>query len=738
MKRPKWFPKKMASPRETFHMTKLLFLAQMKPLRRNLAAGLVFLGLLLLPPLYAWFNIGANWDPYGLTSNLKVAVTSEDKGAEIEGVTINVGDEIIESLKANDSIGWQFVDHETGQAGVDSGAYYAALVIPEDFSRQLTGFLHGDTQKGEIEYYINEKENAISTKIMGTGMDTVSNEIDKTFVETVTTIVLDSLKVADSKYAAYEPTFMKMLDTMDLTSKNMSRFSESMDDFETMLDEIDNLSADAESALPKASQALRDASALTLDAQDALQSTKSTVADINRLLNQNVLALNSFADTLVWDAERLAALGEEETAEAQSRLKDLSDTCTMLRDHVATLADNLGRFNQMLPKPLDAISTFVSRLDALEAQLDQAQDRLSDLSDALADGSAGVTDTADAAADVINGLNSTLSETWDAYNSGVSTALSGAADNLSKTLDDSYTLLQSLSALVPEADGALGTVRSLKPLGTETIGHYKSIIEETQDLLEEEIGQIRSLSEDEQFDEVLAFIREDAETQSAFLSEPVELETNRLYPVDNYGSGMSPFYTTLAIWVGCLLMMAMISTINEKGLEAYPKVRVTPMYLSRLMLYQIISVCQCVVIALGDLFILRVECVHPVLFVLLCIFIGQIFSVFIFSLVFTFSAIGKALAIIVLVLQIAASGGTFPIEMTPAFFRLIHPLLPFTYCIGAMREICFGIYAPALIRDLVVMAGLPIFSVVVVIFFGPMLRRFVNFFERSMKKSGLM
>ena len=738
MKRPKWFPKKMASPRETFHMTKLLFLAQMKPLRRNLAAGLVFLGLLLLPPLYAWFNIGANWDPYGLTSNLKVAVTSEDEGAEIEGVTINVGDEIIESLKANDSIGWQFVDHETGQAGVDSGAYYAALVIPEDFSRQLTGFLHGDTQKGEIEYYINEKENAISTKIMGTGMDTVSNEIDKTFVETVTTIVLDSLKVADSKYAEYEPTFMKMLDTMDLTAQNLSHFTESMDDLEAMLDEIDDLSTDAESVLPKASQALRDASALTLDAQDALQSTKSTVADINRLLNQNVLALSSFADTLRWDAERLSALGEDGAEEAQSRLQDLSDTCTTLRDHVTTLADNLSRFNQMLLQPLDTISSFVSRLDGLEAQLDQALDRLSDLRDGLADGSASVSETTEAAVGVIEGLNGTLSETWDAYNDGVSSALSGAADDLSKTLDDSYTLLESLSALVPAADDALGSVRSLKPLGTETIEHYKSIIEETQDLLEEETGQIKALSEDEQFDEVLAFIREDAEKQSAFLSEPVKLETNRLYPVEDYGSGMSPFYTTLAIWVGCLLMMAMISTINEKGLEAYPKVRVTPMYLSRLALWQLISACQCVVIALGDLFILRVECVHPVLFVLLCIFIGQIFSIFIFSLVFTFSAIGKALAIIVLVLQIAASGGTFPIEMTPTFFQLIHPLLPFTYCIGAMREVCFGIYAPALIKDLVVMASLPILSVVVVIFFGPMLRRFVNFFERSMKKSGLM
>ena len=332
----------------------------------------------------------------------------------------------------------------------------------------------------------------------------------------------------------------------------------------------------------------------------------------------------------------------------------------------------------------------------------------------------------------------TVNETWNAYNNGVSASLADSADQLSKTLDDSYSLLQNLSSLVPQVDGVLGTVRSMGPVGSETISRYKEIIQDTQSLLEKETGDLRSLSEDEQLNEVLQFIQQDVEKQSAFLSHPVEMETNRLYPVANYGSGMSPFYTTLAIWVGCLLMMAMISPINEKGLEAYPEARLTPMYLSRLWLYQIVSAFQCLIIGLGDLLILHVDCRHPVLFVLLCILIGQIFSIFIFSLVFTFSAIGKALAIVVLVLQIAASGGTFPIEMTPTFFQLIHPLLPFTYCIGAMREICFGVYWPSLVHDLVMMALLPILSLAVVVIFGPALRRFVEFFEHSMKKSGLM
>lgn len=730
--------KKRAGVGETMRMTKLLFIAQLNPLKRNIAAGLVFLGLLLLPPLYAWFNIAANWSPYDLTSNLQVAVTSLDEGTEVEGIKLNVGDKIIDALKGNDKIGWEFVSYEEGQIGVHSGKYYAALVIPKDFSAQLTGFLHGDTQTTKIDYYINEKQNAISSKIMGTGMDTVSSQIDQTFVETVTTIVLDSLKLADKEFDEYKPSLMRMLDTMDLAAENMGLFVSDMDEFEKMLEKVSSLSSNAESVLPAASDALKDASDLTLSAQDTLQASKSTVHDIERLLEQGVGGLNVFASELTGMAERLNGMNSENVDAVKNVMQDMIDTTNDLRRHVQTLADNLERFNQMLHKPVSAISDFVRQLDALEANLDKKVDRLMDLKDELGNDGADVNAVIDETIGVINGIDDTVTDAWNHYNANTSSALQDSADQLSKTLDSSYKLLQSISGLIPQVDGALGTVRNMGPMGTDTLNRIKSILKNTQSLIEKSTNDIRGLSEDAKVNEVVEFIQQDVQKQSAFLSHPVEMTTNRIFPVSNYGSGMSPFYTTLAIWVGCLLMMAMISPINEKGIEAYPDACVTPMYLSRLALYQIISVLQCTIIALGDLFLLKVDCMHPWLFVLLCILIGQIFSIFIFSLVFTFSAIGKAVAIVTLVLQIAASGGTFPIEMTPAFFQFIHPLLPFTYCIGAMREVCFGIYGPVFIKDLAVMATIPIISVALVVVFGPVLRKFVNFFEASMKKSGLM
>ncbi|MDO4280638.1 MAG: YhgE/Pip domain-containing protein [Peptococcaceae bacterium] len=724
--------------RETLRMTKLLFMAQVKPIRSNWAAVLVMIGLLFLPPLYAWFNIAANWNPYGLTSNLKVAVTNLDEGTELEGVKMNVGDKIVDALKANDSIGWQFVSYEEGQQGVNSGKYYAALVVPKDFSETITGFLNGSTKTAAIEYYINEKENAISTKIMGTGMDTVSNEIDKTFVKTVTTIVLDSLKVADTEYEKYKPQLSKMVDMMDLASQNMALFVDNMDDVENMLDQLDTLSNSTEDVLPATQKALESASDLTKSAQSTLKSSQESVDNIRGLLAQNVSALNAYGNEMAALGNQLQSLGADDVETAQSYISDLLNTVSQLESHITTLADNIQSFNQMLPKPLTGLESFVSRLNNLASLVAQSENRLQDLSDSLADGSADVSSVASDAIALINDLNGQISSTWNAYNNGASASLNSAANQLNETLSSTNGMLESFAALLPAVNSVQSSLDDMDPVSTKTVRQLKALIQSSQKMLEEQVGELKELSEDEQMDKLLDFIQEDAEKQAKFLSSPVKMETNRLYPVANYGSGMSPFYSTLAIWVGCLLMMSMISTINEKGLEKYPNAKLTPMYLSRLFLYQIISFFQSIIIACGDLFLLHVECVHPWIFVLLCICIGQIFAIFVFSLVFTFAGIGKALSIVILVLQIAASGGTFPIEMTPTFFQLIHPLLPFTYCIGAMREICFGVYEPALLKDLAVMVSIPVCSVIMVIIFGPILRRFVNKFEASMKRSGLM
>lgn len=725
------------SIKKTIHMTWLLFREQLHYIRLSPAALLICVGLVLLPSLYAWFNIAASWSPYDYTSNLKVGVTNLDKGAEIDGVHINVGDQVIDGLKKNNSIGWQFVELNEAMEEVHSGEYYAALVIPETFSRDMTSFLRADVHKASIQYYVNEKLNAISPKITSAGMNAVQNQVNETFIKTISDVALNALHVADDKYMAYKPTMSRMLDTMDMTAANMNLFIANMNDFQKMLNQADALSKNAESILPKASQGLKDASALTTSAQDTLQQAKSSVYNIDRLIDQDVASLTLIAGQIEAAASNLSTMSASDVESARNSLQAMSDKVEALSAKVQKLSNTLTRFNKMLPVPLTGVNDFIAQLDALNVQLNNSGNNIRALRNNLGKGSSNIADIAAQANAISKLVTNAVNDSWNFYNSTVSKSMTDMTNQMISTLDATNAVLRSTSSLIPQVDGILGTIRGMGPVGTETLDQFKKSLEQSQELLTKATGDIRGLTADEEYNKVLEFIRQDVAAESAFLSNPIELETHRIFPVPNYGSGMSPFYTVLAIWVGCLLIMSMIGVVNQKGLEAYPSVSVTPMYLSRLALYQLLSFFQSIIIALGDLYVMGVHVLHPWFFILLCVFIGQVFAIFIFSLVFTFSEIGKALAIITLVLQIAASGGTFPIEMTPLFFRIVHPLLPFTYCIGAMREVCAGICWPTLWFNLAVVSLIPILSVVIVVLFGPTLRQFTKAFERSMKRSGL-
>ena len=158
-----------------------IFLRDLKRLSRNRAAALVMVGVCLLPSLYAWFNIAANMDPYGNTAGIKVAIANCDRGASSDMISLNAGDTIVQSLKKNDQLGWVFVDEKKAKEGVRSGKYYAAIVIPDDFSNSLLSVLSGEIKDPKLDYYINEKKNAIAPKITDTGATTIQQEINDTF-----------------------------------------------------------------------------------------------------------------------------------------------------------------------------------------------------------------------------------------------------------------------------------------------------------------------------------------------------------------------------------------------------------------------------------------------------------------------------------------------------------------------------------------------------------------------------
>jgi len=162
-------------------------------------ACIIMIGLIIIPSLYAWFNIAANWDPYSNTKNIAIGVANNDTGTVLSGASLNVGDKVVQELRANDAMDWTFVSEQEALEGVRSGRFYAAVVIPRDFSQNMASITTGTITKPQLHYYLNEKTNAIANKMTNVGVDTVQNKVNQAFVETVTLVAGQLLNISADK-----------------------------------------------------------------------------------------------------------------------------------------------------------------------------------------------------------------------------------------------------------------------------------------------------------------------------------------------------------------------------------------------------------------------------------------------------------------------------------------------------------------------------------------------------------
>ncbi|WP_342552032.1 YhgE/Pip domain-containing protein [Paenibacillus sp. FSL R7-0652] len=177
--------------------------------------------IILLPGVYDWVNVKSVWDPYSNTQGIKIAVTSEDQGAAVTGTTINIGEELIKSLSQNKKLGWTFVGEAEASRGVQTGEYYASLLIPADFSSKITGIVDGKVNRPEVIYTVNEKVNAIAPKITGSGVSAITTQINENFTEAVSETVLNKLKEAGIEINAQLPTLRRMENGIFMLEKNL-------------------------------------------------------------------------------------------------------------------------------------------------------------------------------------------------------------------------------------------------------------------------------------------------------------------------------------------------------------------------------------------------------------------------------------------------------------------------------------------------------------------------------------
>lgn len=684
-----------------------IFKRDLSRIRGSVVALIVAVGLVIVPTLYAWFNIAGSWDPYGNTGNLKVAVANSDDGymSDLIPVRVNIGDTVVSALRENDQLDWRFVSESDAVEGVRSGEYYAAVVIPENFSSRMMTVFSSDAEHAEIVYYENQKANAIAPRVTDKAASTVRQQIDETFAKTISDVGLATtsslLEFMDGdQIAAYAGNLSGTLAGAITTLRDASG---SVDEFAGLLQSSTGLLDSTSDLLASAGTASKDAEALVGDA-------KTGLSGMHDALDAAVAAINQSLKDSAGDYDAAAKAIDEAFGAADAHV---SLTVTQLRDASADVAKRASDMRDVqdnilaverdvegsnLPEKLKAelvqkIDIVANTVGNVANQQELLAKHLSDAAASLETGAADARAKAQAVKDGIAEAKGSIGGVKDSYNATLKQQISDLSDAVADVARRGSDMADDLGATVTDLSHAASALSDDLAGAHEVLaGASADLVSAADDLQRLKEGLDTAVTSGD-LDRVRELIGSDPAALADALAAPVALDRQAVYHIKNYGSAMAPFYTTLSIWVAGIVLAAMLkANVDEADVKALGNPRLHELYLGRYAFFALLAFAQATLVCAGDLLFFGIQCEHPFQFMLVGWLAGFVFSNMTYTLTVSFGDIGKAIAVVLLVMQVAGSGGTFPIEMTADFFQAVYPFLPFTHAINAMHAAMAGAY----------------------------------------------
>lgn len=684
-----------------------IFKRDLSRIRGSVVALIVAVGLVIVPTLYAWFNIAGSWDPYGNTGNLKVAVANSDNGymSDLIPVRVNIGDTVVSALRENDQLDWRFVSESDAVEGVRSGEYYAAVVIPENFSSRMMTVFSSEAEHAEIVYYENQKANAIAPRVTDKAASTVRQQIDETFAKTISDVGLATtsslLEFMDGdQIAAYAGNLSGTLAGAITTLRDASG---SVDEFAGLLQSSTGLLDSTSDLLASAGTANKDAEALVGDA-------KTGLSGMHDALDAAVAAINQSLKDSAGDYDAAAKAIDEAFGAADAHV---SLTVTQLRDASADVAKRASDMRDVqdnilaverdvegsnLPEKLKAelvqkIDIVANTVGNVANQQELLAKHLSDAAASLETGAADARAKAQAVKDGIAEAKGSIGGVKDSYNATLKQQISDLSDAVADVARRGSDMADDLGATVTDLSHAASALSDDLVGAHEVLaGASADLVSAADDLQRLKEGLDTAVTSGD-LDRVRELIGSDPAALADALAAPVALDRQAVYHIKNYGSAMAPFYTTLSIWVAGIVLAAMLkANVDEADVKALGNPRLHELYLGRYAFFALLAFAQATLVCAGDLLFFGIQCEHPFQFMLVGWLAGFVFSNMIYTLTVSFGDIGKAIAVVLLVMQVAGSGGTFPIEMTADFFQAVYPFLPFTHAINAMHAAMAGAY----------------------------------------------
>lgn len=657
------------------------FFEDIKNIFKKPASISTLLALAILPGFYAWFNIAASWNPYGNTSNIKVAVANEDSGAEIVGQNINIGKKLVENLEENQNLWWNFTDTENAKKGVYQWKFYASILIPENFSKNLVSFLSENPIKPEIHYIVNEKLNAITPKITGKWVETLSEAIEANFISTI-----------------YENFFKKT----NLTAEKIEKHHNDVRKAQSLINEISNRLPEIHNILLKSDQSMDRAWEILPKIKNSLPELDSILENVQAETEQIVPIIDygnsitqflnmqiNLAEFLIQDTIHFFSLGNEKIQQTNENFSPFLEKSykkmVMVQKIFIKLEKIFIALNQFSPNKI--FNTPISKIENIQNKIadyirinrkaKRALDRGEEISHEILERLMNAGNNVGLA---LTDFRNFLKNDFPDWVKDVNIFLKNIANDIHI---NAWKMREIIPELYEKIDKTSHILNAWEKKVTTIIKHWWEI--------ENAINQLQKFSQklnDDRIDSLLRIMLLDPNDEKNFFKNPIRIKTESLFSSPNYWSAIAPFFTTLSLWTGALLAGSMLSV---RSLRAEKEKNTRGGYLWRLLLFLILWVFQAIIVVFGNIFILNVYIVHPWLLLWSCILIVWVFHILVYSLVFLFGKIGNVLSIIILLVQLSAGSGTFPVELTNEFFIKIHPFIPFTYAINALREVSLWI-----------------------------------------------
>ncbi|WP_294182420.1 YhgE/Pip family protein [uncultured Clostridium sp.] len=712
-----------------------IFKRDVRTVIRNKAARTIIIGLCIMPCLYTLVNVKAIWNPYtsARLNYISIAVVNKDRSAAVENKNINVGNEIVDNLKKNHNIGWKFVNSKEADQGMRDGKYYAEIEIPENFSSDLSSIITDNPKRAQILYKADTKTSPIGTMITESAAKSLVNSIKSNFTYAVNKAIFSSLNVIGEKADRNKSQIINLKDliialgdNMDFVTTALGSVNDDANDIAQIFEQLKPVISasgnnDMAYQIPYNSGELVESIKLSLNnsfnnVQINLDNAKADIYRIQMLVsdlnlvneNSNSSNVNSTVDKINYQIYVL-------DMEVNASINFLQSVNNFAHNRgISTLLNSLNEVKNLL-------NAEKNNVNSLQKNLNDTNQISSGIKDSI------IKNTSDVSLKLIDSINQ--------YNGGVRGQLNSVADDLISSSNSSADILKTAEGIDKQGTKSIDTLVDGSRLIADSSGDLENKLLQFKNPILNVSNKLK-LTDNSDIVKIITILQNNPELMGNFMANPFNIKEENIYTVPNFGSAFAPTYMTISVWVGCTMLAAMLKTTVAE-FEGSENLSLREKYFGKMLFFVSISIIQSLIIVFTTKFILHVYTENFFLMIMVGLFSSIAFSTMVYSMVSIFENIGKAMAVLLIVVQLTGSGALYPIQLNPLLFRIFQPLFPFTYSLSGFRESIGGPFAGTVVLDFSILSLMTVINVLLGFFLKKPLYGITSKLHSKFMESGI-